>query len=121
MSDDDVVLVVEDDADTRTTLCRLLELEGRRAIGAANGLEALERLDRERQSLPCLVLLDLIMPRMDGWELFDRLKADPDLARLPVVVVTAVRSGSRAVPAADAVLAKPIDVDALLEIVGRHC
>jgi CheY-like chemotaxis protein len=121
MSRRDLVLVVEDDRDARDTLCRLLDLEGHECVGASNGAEAVDRLDEIAPALPCLIVLDLIMPLMDGWELFDWLKANPRFARVPVVVVTAVRSGSRPIPAADFVLSKPIDVDALLDAIARHC
>ena len=121
MSCRELVLVVEDDRDARETLCRLLDLEGHECIAAANGAEAIERVGELAPELPCLIVLDLIMPLMDGWELFDWLKATPRLARVPVVVVTAVRSGSRPIPAAESVLSKPIDVDALLDTIARHC
>jgi adenylate cyclase len=79
-------LVVEDDADTRVWLRRMLRDEGWTVVEAANGREALARL---ADAAPDVVLLDLIMPEMDGFELLDELRHDEVWRRLPVVVVTA--------------------------------
>ena len=80
------VLVVEDDADTRTVLRRSLEKEGWRVAEAENGRIGLERVRAER---PALVLLDLMMPEMDGFEFLDELRRDERIRNLPVVVITA--------------------------------
>ena len=79
-------LVVEDDADTRVWLRRMLREEGWTVLEAANGREALARL---ADVAPDVVLLDLIMPEMDGFELLEELRQDEVWRRLPVVVVTA--------------------------------
>ena len=79
------VLVVDDDEDLRL-LCRLhLEKGGVAVMQASNGLEAVERARTER---PDLILLDLMMPVMDGWECLAVLKSDPDLRDIPVFVIT---------------------------------
>jgi len=80
------VLVVEDDDATRELLVRLLEKEGHRVIEARNGREALAAAER---SAPRLVLLDLAMPEMDGFEFIEALRGRPGLASIPVVVLTA--------------------------------
>jgi adenylate cyclase len=79
-------LLVEDDADTRAWLARMLREEGWTVVEAANGREALARL---ADAVPDVVLLDLIMPEMDGFELLDELRHEEAWRRLPVVVVTA--------------------------------
>ena len=111
------VLVVEDDPDIRDATAILLEDEGYQVEQAENGQRALELL--ARGPTPCLVLLDLMMPVMDGHEFLERLRAlGPPNAALPVVVMTAAHNPS--VPEARQVIRKPYSVDALLEAVERH-
>lgn len=80
------ILVVDDDVDIRDTLIELLGFEGYTSRGAANGQEALEFLSRCR---PFVILLDLMMPIMDGFEFRKRQLQDPELKDIPVVVVSA--------------------------------
>ncbi|MGP8107104.1 MAG: response regulator [Desulfobaccales bacterium] len=80
------VLVVEDDPDTREILRRLLEKEGCQVIAAENGRVALERL---AESQPMLILLDLMMPEMDGFQFIDRVRQHENWRTIPIVVVTA--------------------------------
>jgi CheY-like chemotaxis protein len=80
------VLVVEDDPDTRDILRRSLEKEGWRVVGAGNGREGLARL---ANGIPSLILLDLMMPEMDGFEFMIELRRRPDCKAVPVVVITA--------------------------------
>lgn len=81
------VLVVDDEADIRT-LCRVnLEYEGYRVLEASGGEEALELVKNEK---PDLVLLDLMMPGIDGWEVMEKLQGDDETARIPVVLLTAL-------------------------------
>src|SRR5262245_55690503 len=84
-TDSGVVLVVEDEQESRETLRELLELEGYVVETAVNGQEALDKL---KHVDPCLILLDLFMPVMDGWQFLDRLSADGRLSRIKVVVTT---------------------------------
>jgi CheY-like chemotaxis protein len=109
------ILVVEDDANARAVLIELLELNGYSAAPAANGREALERL--RYAPLPALIILDLMMPEMDGWEFRRRQVSDRRLARVPVLVVSAAEQ-----PEIDAngILTKPIDIDYLLRLVGQY-
>ncbi|MCS6914731.1 MAG: response regulator [Myxococcales bacterium] len=112
------ILVVEDHAGIRESLLDLLRDEGYQAIGAANGTEALRRLEVLR---PALILLDLMMPGMNGAELSACLSKDPALATIPVVVVTASRqapldSGIHAV----GWLQKPFAIEELLAIVKKY-
>ena len=111
------IMVVEDDADALEALGDLLESHGYAVAGARHGAEALELLSRS--PLPNLIVLDLLMPTMDGWEFRRRQKLDPRIAKIPVVVVSA---SSAAKPIdADSILRKPVDIDRLLETVARHC
>jgi CheY-like chemotaxis protein len=112
------VLVVEDDQDMRDIELQLLELHGWLAHSASDGVEALEALRRHR---PSLILLDLAMPRMDGFEFRKRQRALPDerLANVPIVVVSAVTDAPRHKSALEAVevLVKPFDPDRLVSAV----
>ena len=116
------ILVVEDDVDVREALATLLETQGYRVVEAENGLEALGRL-RDRDVDVCLILLDLFMPVMNGWDFRDEQLRDPTLAAVPVVVVTAdvtARHSGKDLRAAE-YLTKPVDFDHLLSVVARHC
>jgi CheY-like chemotaxis protein len=112
------VLVVEDDDDLREVVTQTLARNGFRVIGARDGHEALERLECERA--PCLILLDLMMPRMSGWEFRRRQLADPRLADMPVVVMTATATLDEAAIHADDILRKPLSFAALLTAVKRY-
>jgi CheY-like chemotaxis protein len=107
------VLVVDDDAEIRETLMALLAQEGYAVVGAANGEEALAALRRVH---PSLMLLDLMMPVMSGWEVLEELQETGELADTPIIVVSAMCA-----PGARACLRKPVDLDELLQAVGRCC
>ena len=116
------VLIVEDDYDTREMLGRFLELEGFAVQTAENGKRALEALRASDADSTSLILLDLMMPVMDGWQFRQQQVRDPQLASIPVVVVTA--AGPRdAVPPIDAQgwLSKPVDLDRLLRTITPFC
>ncbi len=81
------ILVVEDDADNRRIVAKVLSVEGYRVVEATDGVEA---LSQARQELPDLILMDLALPNMDGWEATRQLKGDPETRALPVVALTAV-------------------------------
>ena len=120
------VLIVEDDADTRELLTTLLSTEGFRPVTAEDGLEALHVLRTVRHGepdVPCLVLLDLSMPRFGGTEFRRAQLDDPVVASVPVAVMSgAVDAESRGrTLGAVATLAKPLDFDALLSVVRRYC
>ena len=114
------IMIVEDDRDTREMLERFLQLEGFEVRTAANGEAALAVLRRE--GAPSVILLDLMMPVMNGWQFRQAQRDDPDLASIPVVVVTAAGPQS-SVPEihADAWLSKPVDFDQLLAAVTPFC
>lgn len=111
------VLIVEDDPAIREALQSVLESEGHTAHTAANGGEALALL--RRIARPQLILLDLMMPVMSGWELLGLLRADPEFSSIPVVVVSAAPPKGEL--AASRVLKKPIEVNTLLRVVEELC
>jgi CheY-like chemotaxis protein len=113
------ILIVEDDADLREMMAQLLTLEGFRAATATNGQDALNYLKHGQQ--PDLILLDLMMPVMDGWEFRKRQTADPAIARVPVVVLSAVDPTRSTDLDAAAILKKPLDFDRLLDLVRLYC
>jgi CheY-like chemotaxis protein len=116
------VLVVEDDFAVRETLGELLQEEGFVVFQASNGLEALAHL-RGLVIAPRLILLDLMMPVMDGWQFRAEMTRDPQLSRIPVVVMSADMALEQKVRglAVDGVLPKPVALDQLLETVHRFC
>ena len=113
------VLLIEDDHEIRVSVRNLLEDEGYKVLTAANGLSALDLLVRS-PSPPCLILLDLMLPVLDGWHLVERLRTDPRLAQIPIAVLSAFDSPP---PPSDIVgfLRKPVLDDTLLELVGAYC
>lgn len=113
------ILIVEDDDAIRETLRLTLELEGYVVATASNGKEGLEVLSKMLN--PCLVLLDLMMPVMDGWEFVETLESNNTSPTVPVVVVTAFAEKVRTMPRAKSVIKKPIDLEVLIETVKRYC
>jgi CheY-like chemotaxis protein len=112
------VLVVEDDDDLRQVVLQTLERKSFSVLGARDGQEALEQL--ERHPHVNLVLLDLMMPRMSGWEFRRRQLADERFAAVPVVVMTATTSLDEAAIQADDILRKPLSLSALVSTIERH-
>ena len=109
------VLVVEDDRDLRETVADVLRDEGYAVEEAADGQVALEKLQSGLR--PCLVLLDLMMPVLSGWEVIARLQ-EKEL-RVPLCVVSA--AAERAPSHVGCVLKKPIEMQHLLDVVAQHC
>jgi CheY-like chemotaxis protein len=115
------VLIVEDDNEIRELVAEMLADCGYAVLTASNGQEALDCL--KACARPCVILLDLMMPVMDGWQLRAELLADPALADVPVVVVSGaadVQQSSASLRAVK-VLTKPVRWPALLECVQAHC
>jgi CheY-like chemotaxis protein len=118
----DYVLVVEDDPDMRESMQSALTYAGHDIATVADGTEALTWLAGDRPQ-PCVIVLDLMMPGMNGFELRARLRADPVLSLIPVVILTgagtlADRKGEEL---AAEILRKPIDLNALLDAIHRNC
>lgn len=117
------VLVVDDDDDVRTVVQELLAEEGYPSAGVPNGQMALDWL-RSSSNAPSIILLDLMMPQMNGWELLARINMDPALRRIPVALMSAHPSVRRAFDGRETdfgpyfLLPKPIDLTRLLAIVA---
>jgi CheY-like chemotaxis protein len=114
------VLLVDDDEDILDGLSELLKLSGFEVVTARNGAEALAHARARR---PCMVLLDLMMPIMSGQEFRKRQTADPGIASIPVIVVTAARPSRGELDrlAAEDCFLKPVDTERLLSAVRRLC
>jgi len=112
------ILLVDDDPVIRASLSDLLSAEGFEVATAEDGQAALECLST--LSRPCLILLDLGMPRMDGWEFLSRLNGKDTERRVPVVLLSGL-AYIRDAPGVADFLAKPIRPDRLLECVRRFC
>ena len=116
MSAAETILVVDDDPDILEALSEILETEGFSIRRARNGQEALDRL---REGSPALILLDLMMPVMDGWEFSKRMKQLKEHAKTPIIVLSADRNVAAKARDIGAVghLAKPFELVHLLEMV----
>jgi two-component system cell cycle response regulator DivK len=115
------VLIVEDDLDNRWVMARMLTGAGYIALEAGDGDEALDVAKREQ---PAVILMDLALPRMDGWEATRRIRADPQLSGIPVLAITALtmESDERRARAAgvDEYLTKPVRSAKIRAMVRRY-
>ncbi len=107
------ILVVDDDCDVRDTVAAVLDGEGYRVACAENGAQALAMLHGPK---PSVIVLDLMMPVMSGWELLQIFRADAELCRIPVIVLSALRA-----PGEMAHLAKPVSLEELVRTLDRVC
>ena len=116
-----LILVVDDDRDIRDSLIETLEDHGFRATGAANGAEALDVL-RKSPERPSLILLDLMMPVMDGPGFREEQLKNPSWAEIPVVVISAYSDAEVRARSLDAeCMRKPLAIRPLIDMVRRHC
>ncbi len=111
------VLIVEDEEDLREMMKDALELKGYAVVTANEGEEALSKLDGIEHL--CLVLLDLLMPGMNGWDFFTKLRERPELSAVPVIVHSS--AADRAPAGVTRVLQKPVPFDRLISVVGEYC
>lgn len=113
------VCIVDDDPDIREAMRFALEMHGVRVLEASDGAVALDQLHREKCGL---ILLDLMMPGMNGWEFRAAQRADPDLAGIPVVVLSGARDVADLARELDAAayLTKPVELEQLAEVVDRY-
>lgn len=113
------IMIVEDDDDIRETLKIALEFKNYPVMEASNGLTALKVLENEPP--PCLILLDLMMPEMDGWQFVEEVQKKPQYEKIPIVVLTAFTGEAKNIGYAKEILKKPIDFEDLLKVIGRYC
>jgi CheY-like chemotaxis protein len=112
------VLIVEDDADIRALFEAGLVAHGYAVDAASNGRDALAMMEPSR-ALPSVIVCDLHMPVMDGWQLLTALADTPRLATIPVIVLTAADDPSKRAPRPTRILIKPVAMDALLTAIGE--
>jgi CheY-like chemotaxis protein len=111
------VLIVEDEQDLRELMRDALQMRGYSVVTAEEGTDALRKLDD--LGPPCLILLDLLMPGMNGWDFFERLRQRPGFASVPVIIHSS--AASRAPAGATRVLQKPLAFDRLVSVVAEYC
>ena len=112
------LLVVEDDTDILSTIEELLTLSGYSVSLARSGLEALQCLDTQR---PCVILLDLMMPVMNGRQFLEHRRGDQALAQIPVIVLSAAADQVSNFDDVSEVFLKPIDIKTLVNTIDRFC
>jgi CheY-like chemotaxis protein len=117
--DEPFILVIEDDPGIRDTVSECLEFEVYLVAQVSNGAEGLEYL--HQAPAPKLIVLDLLMPVMNGSEFIERMRREPALASIPVVLMTAAGPSPAAAMQADDHLYKPFDLSTLLNVVARFC
>jgi CheY-like chemotaxis protein len=113
------ILVIEDDHDIRVGVRSLLEDEGFRVVTVTDGRSALELLERSPEP-PCVILLDLMLPVMDGWHFADLMRQRPRLAGIPIVIMSAYADP----PPPNGIVGfvkKPVNAEALLRLLAPHC
>lgn len=113
------VLIVEDEEGIQTMMRLGLEMYGYDSVSAMNGREALEILRKD--PAPGMILMDLMMPVMNGWTLAKELAADPKLRDIPLVVMTAFPDRAQEISNARGVLPKPTDFEELIIFVQQYC
>lgn len=114
------ILLIEDDDSIREITQELLESEGYGVATAANGKAALELL-QSMPTLPCLILLDLMMPVMDGWQFMEKKRIDPKLNAIPVVAFSALEERKITAARTDDVIRKPINPDVMIKVIKKYC
>jgi CheY-like chemotaxis protein len=116
------ILVIEDERDLRETLKEFLELSGFKVATAGNGREGLRQLGETGH--PCLILLDLMMPVMNGWQFLEEIKKDRQhaLASIPVLVLSAVANAADILQRFGCqTMTKPVDINQLVALARDHC
>ncbi len=116
------VMVVEDDSDIRETIAEVLQDDQYRPVLAPDGAAALDQL-RAAEPKPCVILLDVMMPVLDGRAFRARQQADPELKEIPVVVLSAHADAAAAAAEmkAEGFIRKPVDLHNLLDTIERFC
>jgi CheY-like chemotaxis protein len=119
-NDEKLVLIVDDDPSVRASMSELLDAKGYAVLQAENGQKALDLL-KKTPHFPCLVLLDLAMPIMDGRRFLELRDLDPILRDIRVVVVSGSPLSLERLKGIDAYLRKPVNVDHLIAVIEQHC
>ena len=112
--------MVDDDEGIREVLRLALEFEGYQVIVAANGQEGLDILAQDPIPPPCLILLDLMMPEVNGWKFVEEIEKDLKHRDIPIIVLTAFPFEARTIHAKE-ILTKPIDLDVLQKTIEKYC
>ncbi len=120
LNDEKSVMVIDDDPSVRESMSLLLETMGYVVLQADNGQTALDLLKKEPHS-PCLVILDLAMPIMDGRRFLEIRAHDPILREIPVVVVSGNPPSPQPPKGIEAYLTKPVSVDRLIDVIEHNC
>lgn len=120
MSAENHVMVVEDNKGISNLIKATLEAGGYKVVSAINGLQAMTLL-RSRNNFPCLILLDIEMPIMNGWEMKAELSADSRFKDVPIAVMSASRENLDSFHGSLLKLEKPFTVKDLISVVGKHC
>ena len=113
------ILIVEDDTEIRESLQELLELDGYKVFTANNGQEAIDSL--QSMPHPCLILLDMMMPVMNGWAFLEHRRSHDLLAIIPVIIVSAATETRLSGLETQGIVKKPIDLDVLLKWIKQYC
>ena len=115
------ILIIEDDTEIREALTDILEFEGYEVMSVKNGQEGMNYLNQSPR--PALILLDFMMPVMNGWQFRNAQKQDPLLADIPVVVLSADNAIDKKAQQVEAngFLKKPIELDHLLDMIKQYC
>lgn len=114
------VLIVDDDLDLQDIVKNALEIEGYDVLVANNGKEGLEVLSKNAGDISCIIL-DLMMPIMDGTEMLEKVRKDPKLAEIPVIISTAKGSvDQKNIDNSQAVIKKPMKIDVLYNAVSKY-
>ncbi len=111
------VLIVEDEEDLRELMRDALQMRGYTVVTAEEGTEALRKIDAIGR--PCVILLDLLMPGMNGWDFFEKVRERPELDSVPVIVHSS--ASSRAPAGVTRVLQKPLAFERLVSVVAEYC
>jgi CheY-like chemotaxis protein len=116
------VAIIEDDVGIRDSIAEVLKEEGYRVVAADHGRDALDQLTQQ-SGRPCVILLDLMMPVMDGWAFRAEQKRHPSLDSVPVIIMTADGNAKAKAQAlgAQGHMSKPVDLERLLEAIEQYC
>lgn len=113
------VLIIEDDEDLRQSMRDVLEIQGYQAYCVSDGKEAIDRLNA-LEVLPCVILLDMMMPGMNGWQFLDYQRNTSKYSSIPVIVCSALSATAKTLKPA-AIVPKPVELKKLLQTVQSFC